>query len=96
MLALKLLRHDPTSHQAYYMRAVYFESKNDLAQAKKDMLRALELDQFNSVYLLGMAVLEYNSGNVPTARDYLNETIMVNPNQTGIDIVTNLLAKKAQ
>lgn len=96
LLALKLLRHDPTSHQAYYMRAVYFESKNDLAQAKKDMLRALELDQFNSVYLLGMAVLEYNSGNVPTARDYLNETIMVNPNQTGIDIVTNLLAKKAQ
>ena len=96
LLALKLLSHDPTSHQAYYMRAVYFESKNDLAQAKKDMLRALELDQFNSVYLLGMAVLEYNLGNVPTAREYLNNTIMVNPNQTGIDIVTNLLAKQAQ
>ena len=96
LLALKLLSHDPTSHQAYYMRAVYFESKNDLAQAKKDMLRALELDQFNSVYLLGMAVLEYNLGNVPTAREYLNDTIMVNPNQTGIDIVTNLLAKKVQ
>ena len=90
LLALKLLSHDPTSHQAYYMRAVYFESKNDLTQAKKDMLRALELDQFNSVYLLGMAVLEYNLGNISIARQYLKDTIMVNPNQTGIEIVTNL------
>jgi len=96
LLALKLLSHDPTSHQAYYMRAVYYESKNDLTQAKKDMLKALELDQFNSVYLLGMAVLEYNSGNSPIAREYLKNTMIVNPNQTGIDIVTNLLAKKEQ
>jgi len=96
LLALKLLSHDPTSHQAYYMRAVYFESKNDLIQAKKDMLKALEIDQFNSVYLLGMAVLEYNLGNGPIAREYLKNTINVNPNQTGIDIVTDLLAKKVQ
>lgn len=95
-LALKLLSHDPTSHQAYYMRAVYYESKNDLIQAKKDMLKALEIDQFNSVYLLGMAVLEYNLGNRPIAREYLKNTIIVNPNQTGIDIVTNLLIKKTQ
>lgn len=96
LLALKLLRHDPTSHQAYYMRAVYFESKDDLTGAKKDMLKALELDQFNSVYLLGMAVLEYNLGNKIIAREYLNDTIMVNPNQTGINIVTNLLAQKVK
>jgi len=96
LLALKLLSHDPTSHQAYYMRSVYFESKNDLIQAKKDMLKALEIDQFNSVYLLGMAVLEYNLGNGPIAREYLKNTINVNPNQTGIDIVTDLLAKKVQ
>jgi tetratricopeptide (TPR) repeat protein len=95
-LALKLLSHDPTSHQAYYMRAVYYESKNDLIQAKKDMLKALEIDQFNSVYLLGMAVLESNLGNSTIAREYLENTIIVNPNQTGIDIVTNLLNKKAQ
>jgi tetratricopeptide (TPR) repeat protein len=95
-LALKLLSHDPTSHQAYYMRAVYYESKNNLIQAKKDMLKALEIDQFNSVYLLGMAVLEYNLGNSTIAREYLKNTIIVNPNQTGIDIVTNLITKKAQ
>jgi len=95
-LALKLLSHDPTSHQAFYMRAVYYESKNDLIQAKKDMLKALEIDQFNSVYLLGMAVLEYNLGNSPIAREYLKDTIMSNPNQTGIDLVTNLLNKKVQ
>jgi tetratricopeptide (TPR) repeat protein len=95
-LALKLLSYDPTSHQAYYMRAVYYESKNDLTQAKKDMLKALEIDQFNSVYLLGMAVLEYNLGNSTIAREYLKDTIMSNPNQTGIDLVTNLLTKKVQ
>ena len=60
------------------------------------MLKALEIDQFNSVYLLGMAVLESNLGNSTIAREYLKNTIIVNPNQTGIDIVTNLLNKKAQ
>jgi len=95
LLALKLIEHDPTSHQAYYMRAVYYESKNDLTQAKQDMLKALELDRYNSVYLLGMSVLEYNTGQFINSRKYLEDTIKINPNQVGIDLVKNLLDKKS-
>jgi hypothetical protein len=93
-LALKLIEHDPASHQAYYMRAVYFESINDLAQARKDMSKALEIDRYNSVYLLGMAVLDYNLGQLESSRKYLELTIQINPNQTGIDLVKNLVNKR--
>ena len=89
-LAIKLLQYRPESHQAYYMRSAYFESKKDNRQARLEMLMALDIDPYNSVYLLGMAVLDYNLGNVDSARKYLAETIRVNPNQQGIDIVNKL------
>ena len=94
LLANKLLKHDPTSHQAYYMRAVYYESQNNLSQAKIEMKKALEIDQYNSVYLVGMAVLDFNLGDFRSSRDYLNKAISINPNQQGIDIVKNLLKEE--
>jgi len=94
LLANKLLKHDPTSHQAYYVRAVYYESQNNLSQAKIEMKKALEIDQYNSVYLVGMAVLDFNLGDFRSSRDYLNKAISINPNQQGIDIVKNLLKEK--
>jgi O-antigen ligase len=92
LFALKLLEYRPSSHQAYYIKSVYRESQNDISAAKDEMLKALAIDKYNSVYLLGMSIYEYKLGNQPEAERYLSETIAINPNQQGVDIVSKLIS----
>ena len=54
------------------------------------MLKALAIDKYNSVYLLGMSIYEYKLGNQIEAEHYLSETIAINPNQQGVDIVSKI------
>ena len=56
------------------------------------MLKALAIDKYNSVYLLGMSIYEYKLGNQMEAELYLSETIAINPNQQGVDIVNKLIS----
>lgn len=94
LFAQKLLIYRPSSHQAYYIKSVYFESKGDIPAAKSEMLKALVIDKFNTVYLLGMSIYEYKLGNKVMAEEYLAKTIAINPNQQGIDIVSKLILGK--
>ena len=89
--AIKLLTHRPSSHQGYYIKSVFFESKSDLELAKTNMLKALDLDPFNSVYLLSMAIYEYKSSNLDIAKDYFLRAQETNPNQEGLDIVSKYI-----
>jgi O-antigen ligase len=89
--AEKLLRHRPSSHQGFYMRAVYFESKLDLRLAKDNMLQALKLDPYNSVYLLSMAIYEHQLNNFIAAKDYFSRAKDINPYQEGLDIVSKYI-----
>jgi hypothetical protein len=90
--AIKLLDHSPSSHQAYYIKSVYLESKNDIYGARNEMLKALKIDKFNSVYLLAMSIFEFNLGDKFAAQQYLAKTIAINPNQQGVDIVSKLIS----
>jgi tetratricopeptide (TPR) repeat protein len=92
LFALKLLEYRPSSHQAYYIKSVYLESKGDISAARDEMLKALTIDRYNSVYLLGMSIYEYKLGNQMKAEQYLSETIAINPNQQGVDIVSKLIS----
>ena len=85
----KLLQFNRNSHQAFFMKAVYYESKGDLIKAKELMLSALSNDKLNSVYLLSMALYENKLGNKDDASEYLRKTIEVDPTQQGIDYVKN-------
>ena len=87
----KLLKHRPSSHQGYYIRSVYFESKSDLEKAKIAMLRALELDPYNSVYLLSMSIYEYNLNNLEAAKNYFLLAKDINPTQEGLDLVSQYI-----
>lgn len=89
--AEKLLIHRPSSHQGFYMRSVYFENKTDLTLAKENMRRALELDPFNSVYLLSMAIYEYKLNNLTAAKDFFVRAKEINPNQEGLDLVSQYI-----
>ena len=92
LFALKLLEYRPSSHQAHYIKSVYLESKGDIPAARDEMLKALTIDRYNSVYLLGMSIYEYKLGNQMEAEQYLSETIAINPNQQGVDIVSKLIS----
>ena len=92
LFALKLLEYRPSSHQAHYIKSVYLESKGDIPAARDEMLKALAIDKFNSVYLLGMSIYEFKLGNKTAAEEYLSETISINPNQQGVEIVSKLIS----
>jgi tetratricopeptide (TPR) repeat protein len=92
LFALKLLTYRPSSHQAYYIKSVYLESKGNIPAAKDEMLKALTIDKFNSVYLLGMSIYEYKLGNQLKSEEYLAKTIDINPNQQGVDIVSKIIS----
>jgi O-antigen ligase len=89
--AEKLLKHRPSSHQGFYMLSVYFENKLDFRLAKDNMLQALKLDPYNSVYLLSMAIYEYQLNNFILAKDYFLRAKDINPNQEGLDIVSKYI-----
>lgn len=91
IFANKLLIHRPSSHQAYYIRSTYYESKSDLKLAKQNMLKALELDPFNSVYLLSLAIYEYGLGDFDKAKDFFIRAREINPNQEGLEIVSQYI-----
>jgi tetratricopeptide (TPR) repeat protein len=83
----KLLQLNPSSHQAYFTKAIYSEFTGDLTRAKLWMLEALKIDKYNSVYLLSLALYESKSGNKNSAWSYLEKAIESNPDQQGIEYV---------
>jgi hypothetical protein len=89
--AEKLLIHRPSSHQGFYIRSVYFENKSDLGLAKENMLTALKLDPYNSVYLLSMAIYEYKLNNLSSAKEFFLKTKDINPSQEGLDLVAKYI-----
>jgi len=92
LFALRLLEYRPSSHQAHYIKSVYLESKGKISAARDEMLKALAIDKFNSVYLLGMSIYEFKLGNKTAAEDYLARTIAINPSQQGVEIVSKIIS----
>ena len=89
--ANRLLLKKPSSHQAYYIKSVYYESIKSDAKAREAMLEALRIDKYNSVYLLSMAIYDYKLGDIDSSRDYLERVKISNPSQKGIDLVEKML-----
>jgi hypothetical protein len=76
------------------MRSVYFESLNEIETAKIEMLKAQKLDQYNSVYLLALAIYEYNLDNLSSAKLYLERAKNITPTQKGLQEVEAALILK--
>jgi O-antigen ligase len=89
--ANRLLLKKPSSHQAYYIKSVYYESIKSDTEARKAMLEALKIDKYNSVYLLSMAIYDYKLGYIDSSRDYFERAKISYPEQIGIDVVEKML-----
>lgn len=93
-LANKLLQVNPYASQAYYANSVLLESNGNLVAAKSEMEKAHRFDKYNSVYTLSLGIYEFNLKNYPKAQFWLEETIKLNPNQQGNEILQQSLADK--
>jgi len=89
--ANRLLLKKPSSHQAYYIKSVYYESIKSDTEARKAMLEALKIDKYNSVYLLSMAIYDYKLGDIDSSRDYFERAKISDPAQKGMDLVEKML-----
>ena len=92
--ANKLLEVNPYASQAYYANSVLQESEGNLVAAKSEMEKAHRFDKYNSVYTLSLGIYEFNLKNYPKAQFWLEETINLNPNQQGNEILQRSLADK--
>lgn len=92
--ANKLLKVNPYASQAYYANSVLLESEGNLVAAKSEMEKAHRFDQYNSVYTLSLGIYEFNLKNYPKAQFWLEETINLNPNQQGNEILQQSLDDK--
>ena len=93
-LAEKLLIHRKASHQAYYVKSVYLESKGNLVGARDQMLAAQELDPLNTIYILSLGIFELNLGNLEKARIYAEKVRILNPDQQGLFLLERALSQK--
>ena len=92
--AKKLLKVNPYASQAYYANSVLLESEGNLVAAKSEMEKAHRFDKYNSVYTLSLGIYELNLKNYPKAQFWLEETINLDPNQQGIEILQRSLSDK--
>jgi O-antigen ligase len=95
LLGDKLLKLNPYAHQAYYAKSVFLESEGEILKAKSEMEKAHNVDKYNSVYTLSLGIYEFNLKNYPKAKFWLNETLNLNPNQQGIEILQRSLSEKS-
>jgi O-antigen ligase len=95
VLADKLLKVTPNSHQAFYVKSVFFESIGDDLKGKQWMLKAHESDKWNPVYLLSLGIYEYKLGNLEKAQYYIKKTEEIKPNQQGLELVKKLISQSS-
>ena len=93
-LAEKLLTHRSSSHQAYYVKSVYLESKGDLVGARDQMLTAHDLDPLNPIYILSLGIFELNLGNLEKAKMYAQKVRILNPDQQGLILLEQAIGQK--
>ena len=95
LLGDKLLKLNPYAHQAYYAKSVFLESEGEILKAKSEMEKAHNMDKYNSVYTLSIGIYEFNLKNYPKAKFWLSETLNLNPNQQGIEILQRSISEKS-
>lgn len=93
LIATRLLSLDNSSAQASYAISIYKNKQKDLTGAKKFMKQALDFDPNNSLYLVSMGLLEYFDRNNEMANLYLEKAREVNPSQSGISRLSELLSE---
>ena len=90
--ANKLLLINPRSSQAFFIKSVCSEKIGDLNSALNSAYSALKFDNFNTTYLLTIAILQFNLGDITQAQDYVNLIEKIDPNTNNLNIIKEAIA----
>ena len=88
----KLLLINPRSSQAFFIKSVCSEKIGDLNSALNSAYSALKFDNFNTTYLLTIAILQFNLGNITQAQNYVNLIEKIDPNTKNLNIIKEAIA----
>jgi|LauGreDrversion4_1035100.scaffolds.fasta_scaffold288793_1 tetratricopeptide (TPR) repeat protein len=88
----KLLLINPRSSQAFFIKSVCSEKIGDLNSALDSAYSALKFDNFNTTYLLTIAILQFNLGDITQAQDYVNLIEKIDPNTNNLNIIKEAIA----
>lgn len=91
----RLIAINVRSSQAYFVKAVCKEKFNDLNLALIDAENALKYDQFNTTYLLTLAILNLNLNNLTETKKYINLIESIDPLTNNLEIVKNALRERS-
>ena len=90
----RLLETNERSSQAYFIKTVCKEQSGDLEAALEDTMNSLKYDKFNTVYLLSLAILQLNMGDLDLSQETLNRIYRINPNTKNLQVIQESLNKK--
>jgi len=78
--ATKLIQASNRSSQGYYLMTACAEREDDSMKALEFAKLALKYDPLNTQYLMALAVLNLNSGNLNEAKSYLDKVERIDSN----------------
>jgi tetratricopeptide (TPR) repeat protein len=90
----RLLEINERSSQAYFIKTVCKEQSGDLEGALEDTMNSLKYDKFNTVYLLSLAILQLNMGDLDLSQETLNKIYRIDPNTKNLQVIQESLNNK--
>jgi len=86
-----LLKSNSRSSQAYFVKSVCDEKNGDLNSALNNAIMALKFNEFNTTYLLTIAILQFNLGNINQAQNYVDIIEKIDPKTKNLEIIKNAI-----
>jgi len=94
ILANKLIDLRSSSQQANYMLAACAEQEGNLEEALSQLQLSLSVDEFNTVYLLSLAIIQLNLNDLEKSQKTLDFISQINISTAGVDIVQDELTRR--
>ena len=92
----RLLEMNYRSSQAYFLKTVCAEIEGNLESALDYTKKSLRYDKFNTVYLLNLAILQLNLGDVQSSQETLDKISNLDPNLRNLQVVQEALNNRIE
>lgn len=96
VLARNAAKYDPLLPEAWYLIGVSRSEQSDSSQALDFVNKSLELDKFNTFFMLKKSYIQMDLKDFPSALKTINEIKNLNPNQGGLPELVADYEKRSQ
>ena len=96
VIARNAAKYDPLLPEAWYLIGVSRSEQSDSSQALEFVNKSLELDKFNTFFMLKKSYIQMDLKDFPSALQTINEIKNLNPNQGGLPELVADYEKRSQ